>query len=576
MNIHQYLDNKLSLITIIFFVIFMGIFYQVAWQYPVIDSFPLIERLLDSSYLVNDFYTNTFDDFSPRLILASCIVWLSETFDIHYTYVVAYLNIIRIWVYATGLYLFYRQLATPDIALIAFSISALSFLSVPFLPAWWPVTFDLTASNVALVFAMYAWVMFLKKKIASALLLLTAATIFHPLVGVHSAIISAILFVSCHGFNAILSPLKKPSTYIAGVIFCIVFFSFYFSFDKVLDDLKFVEINGIYRHGHHFLFRYMDIEKWISTSLMLITSLLLIYKLEIPSNIKRISLSIFIYALTLTVLSYIFIEVIPTRFMVSFIPLRAFPILVPLVVIIWSYYALTAFKLKNYIGFMALLLPFLPYHKLGLTWYLFPEQHELTLPIFTIILALAINLTISRYPAASIGINTKIHIMLNKISSSEKPSILLLPISLIALVIAVIKFEVYIPTVNSEPPIYLWLISNSKPSDVVLAELNGANNQKIRLLAKRSVIVSKDFPFNEHFYEQWYERYKNVYIHRDEARGHIDRLSPDQLNSLMDQYKANILIRTVPLQDNLHFQLVGESKGEIAPVFIYRNSHLEA
>ncbi len=42
-------------VCLIALIIFMGLFYQEAWQYPVIDSFPLIERLLDPSFLPMDF-----------------------------------------------------------------------------------------------------------------------------------------------------------------------------------------------------------------------------------------------------------------------------------------------------------------------------------------------------------------------------------------------------------------------------------------------------------------------------------------------------------------------------------------
>ena len=574
MQIYRYFGDKLGFISFIAFLLFMGLFYQVAWQYPVIDSFPLIERLLDSKYLINDFYTNTFNDFSPRLILSSCIAWLSEALNIHYTYVIAYTNIIRIWAYAIGLYLFYRQLASQDIALIAFALSSLSFLSVPFLPAWWPVTFDLTASNVALVFAMFAWVLCLKKKIPIALLLLTCATVFHPLVGVHSAIITAILFISYHGLTSTFLLFKTPSVYVAGFIFLIVFIFFYSSFDKVLTDVRFIEINAIYRHSHHFILSHMDIEKWASTGLMLIISFVLIFRNKLPIKVKHTALAFFAYGIILAILGYILIEILPTRFMVSFIPLRAFPILVPMVVIVWAYYAQSVFKQKNYLGFLALILPFLPYHQFGLTWFLFPNHHELTLPIIVMIAALIFTYITTGYPKIILKVNTKIDLLLIKAHKTPRASALLLPIGLVSLVFGASKFEIHIPNLNNQPKIYQWIKDNTSPSDVLLTELNGASNQKIRLLSKRAIIVSKDFPFNEHFYEQWYNRYKDVYTHKDIARGHIDSLNADQLNTLMDRYKANILIRTITLKENPHFQLIGNTEGEKAPVFIYRNHHL--
>ncbi|MEY8251398.1 MAG: hypothetical protein RPR91_03360, partial [Colwellia sp.] len=102
-------------------LLFMGLFYQVAWQYPVVDSFPLIERLMDPQFLSNDFYTNTFSEFSPRLALAQAVVFISEALDIHYTQVIGYANILRIWFYGIALYLLFLQLSNAKVALAAFT-----------------------------------------------------------------------------------------------------------------------------------------------------------------------------------------------------------------------------------------------------------------------------------------------------------------------------------------------------------------------------------------------------------------------------------------------------------------------
>lgn len=216
-------SDKWSLASFILLLAFMGLFYQVAWQYPVIDSFPLIERLIDPNYLPNDFFTNTFKEFSPRLVSAKIIVWLSQVLNIEYQYVVAYGNIIRIWLYGLGLYLFFLNLAGRSVALIAFSFSALSFLSMPFLPAWWPITYDLTSSNIALIFAMYAWVYALKEKVHTSLFLLTLTVLIHPVVGVQALIISIILFLVNNPWTAFIRLFKTLSLYPFAIAFTFAF-----------------------------------------------------------------------------------------------------------------------------------------------------------------------------------------------------------------------------------------------------------------------------------------------------------------------------------------------------------------
>ena len=573
---HAKWDETLQKINIVILTIFMGLFFQVAWQYPVVDSFPLIERILNPDFLPNDFYTNTFDAFSPRLILASCIAYISELLEVHYTLVVAYGNILRIWIYAIGLYWFFKQLVQHQVALIAFALSALSFLSVPFLPAWWPVTFDFTASNVALTFSIFAWGMVLKGKVATALWLMTGAVIFHPLVGVHGVILCVLIFLSYHGWAALWPLFKSLPTYIASAVFLTAFLALYLSFDKVLDNARFAEINGTYRHAHHFLLSHMDLEKWVSTAFMFIISCVLLWKLDLAKEIRRLAITIFTYAIAMTILGFLFVELWPTRFMVSFIPMRAFPVIVPIMVVIWAYFAFILFKQKQYIAFLFCIVPFLPYKQVGLTWFVFPNHHDLMLPIITIPISL-FGIYISTRSASLIQIvNRTVATLASKVSMSPTPSLFILPIAACALLLSLLKFDLNIPYKETEAEIYGWLQENTQPNDVLISELNAANNQKIRLVSHRAVVVSKDFPFNEQFYEDWYERYSNIYLERDSARGHIDQLSSEQLANLMDQFSANVLIRTQALEPSEAFELIGQVQGEHAPAFIYRKLKQES
>jgi len=566
-------QNKLlGLASFWLMLLFMGLFYQEPWQYPVVDSFPLMERLIDPLFLSNDFYTNTFSDFSPRLALAQVMVFISETLNIHYTHVVAYCNVLRIWLYGIGLYLLFLQLSNAKVALVAFTFSALSFLSMPFLPAWWPVTFDLTASNVALVFAMFAWVMTLKDRINSCLILLSFSVYIHPLVGVQSLIVAVLIYISYFGFSNFLHLFKQPNIYLSGALFSGIFLFIYSSFNQVLSDDRFIEINGIYRHGHHFIFSHMDVEKWISTILMVVSCIVIINKIRPSIKLTHTTHAVIIYSSLMTLLGYIFVELIPTRTMVSFIPMRAFSILVPIVVLSLALLAVHKFQKRDFVSFYLLFLPFLPYQKLGITWYLFPNHHELVLPIILTLIALG-NATLTEYkPNVFKCINQVISRLVNQ------PSIgmAILPIALASVVLSIIKVDFSIPTINNNAEIYRWVYDNTKNSDVIVTELNAANNQKLRLLARRAVVVSKDFPFNEKFYEQWYERYSRLYIKRDEARGNIDSLSQQQLNSLLDEYNATILIRTKAFKSDTHFDLIGQSEGETGMSYIYRNKLLGA
>jgi hypothetical protein len=549
-------------------LIFMGLFYQAAWQYPVNDSFPLIERLLNSNFLLNDFYTNTFSEFSPRLMLAKIVVGVSQLTGIHYTDVIAYGNIFRIWVYGIALYLFFLSLSDYKTALIAFGFSALSFLSMPFLPAWWPVTYDLTASNTSLLFAMLAWACTVKGHINSTFILLTIAVYFHPLAGLHGLLISLMLYFASFDLKSFYALLKQPLIYISGALFAIVFLSIYLSFDQVISDERFIDINGRFRHGHHYFFQHMDIEKWISTIILVFMCLYITVKMKLKTNISRIILTTIIFSVAMIVLNYVFIELFPSRFAYSLTPMRAFPILVPMVILSIALLAMQKFKEKDYISFYILFIPFLPYKQLGLTWYLLPNYHEVVLPTIAAIFSITFALLSRRCSNILKPVNN----VIVKFIPYGNIAVAILPVAFVSLLLSIVRFEIKIPSLKTEAPIYQWLNDNTSNTDVIISELNAANNQKIRLIARRAVVVSKDFPFNEKFYEQWYRRYKDIYVERDKARGHVDALSANRLNDISDRYSATILLRSKPLEKNDHFSLLGTVMGEKAHSYVYRNN----
>lgn len=561
-----------SFTSFILLLAFMGLFYQVAVQYPVIDSFPLIERLLDPSFLHNDFYTNTFKEFSPRLASSKAIVWISQMTGLDYQYVIAYGNIIRIWLYGVALFLLFLSLTDKNTALIAFAFSALSFLSMPFLPAWWPISYDLTSSNIAMVFAMFAWVYAVKGSVQVSFIFLSIAVFIHPVIGIQGVLISIVIYIALHGFSPFLKLFTTISVYPFALLFLAGFLFNYLSYQQLLSDQEFIEINGFFRHAHHFIFSHMDIEKWLSTFLMIALAILITRHLPTDSSdkINTLSYAVISYALLMMAFGYVFVELYPTRFMISFIPMRAFPILVPIIVLAFARLAMSYWNKGSYSNFLLLFLPFLPYHKVGLTWFLFPDSHQLMLPLL-IIGCIATLLLLQEFSPFSFKfIDSKIKQVLPKLNIS----IVLLPIAVLAFLLSVTKFNINIPTLENSKKVYSWLKDNTSEDDLIISEINATDNQKVRLVARRPIVISKDFPFNEIFYKEWQQRYSDVYATKEESRGHIDSLTESELNHILDKYNATILIRTKAFDSPEEFTLIGQAQGEKAMSYIYRNKEL--
>jgi len=287
----------------------------------------------------------------------------------------------------------------------------------------------------------------------------------------------------------------------------------------------------------------------------------------------RLTVPVVSYALIMIGLSYVFINMIPSRFAVSFIPLRAFPILIPVILLAVARFAVWKWSNRDYTSFFLLFLPFIPYQhaNIGLSWFLLPDANESVLSTIVILAVFAVTIFTEFKP----GLFALPNKLIASIFKNAAIGIFILPIAVFSLALSLITFSINIPTRANSPAIYSWLAENTDAREIVLTELDAADNQKLRLVARRAVVASKDFPFNEHSLEEWYERYSSIYVHRDEAQGQVDALNEDQINQLMDKYGATILVRTKPLRQARHFMKITTTVGENGPAIIYRNRSLD-
>jgi len=565
-------NEYLSIFSVIAFSIFSALYFQIAWQYPVIDGFPLAERLLDSNYLPNDFYTNTFDDYSPRMIVANFYVLGSRFFNVHYTEFVAVANILRIFVTFIALYYLYLGLIKNRlISLIALSISSVSFLFVPQMPAWWPLVYDLTGASMAEMALMIAWASIVFGRLFVAYIAIAVALLFHPLAGIHGFIIGLLLLYSQRGFLGVKQELVKPYTYVGGLLMTSTFLLNYIPYLNSLngfklDDDVFVNIIVNFRHPHHYLPTHFDWQAWLSFSIFVLFFIYMWWKIKYKMNNNRVVAVIFSYAIMLMLLGWLFVEVFPTRLGASLIPFRGFPILIPIFVLVTASYMYDKIINKEYVSFILLLLPFIPYNSVGLTWFIFPGYHELMLPSVIVVIVFLFVVLFDFNDSLMLRANEFFEPLLAKDNIYKYISLF----SIIVVLFALIKIDIFIPSLKNSPNIYAWLSTNATVDDIIVSELNAGNNQKIRLISKKSVVVSKDFPFLEKYYIEWYERYSDVYFNLKKSRGYVDSSTAQKLHTVMSKYQATLLLRTKKINDVNLFTLIGEADGEKAKVYIYR------
>lgn len=120
---------------------------------------------------------------------------------------------------------------------------------------------------------------------------------------------------------------------------------------------------------------------------------------------------------------------------------------------------------------------------------------------------------------------------------------------------------------EKENEVYLWLNENSPKDSTILSEIKVGNlvNQKIRLLAKRAVPVSKEFPFNGKYYKEWSQRYLEIYNGIIDNKGYIDSLTGERLNQLSEKYHIDYILRTRKLGESEFFKL--EKTIQLSDVF---------
>ncbi len=562
--------------SVVLLCLFAALYYQVAWQYPLIDGFPLVEKMLDPQFNTSDFYTNTFADYSPRYYIANFFVIGSDVFGVHYTDFVAVANIIRIFVAFYALfYLFLGLTKDYKVSLVALYLSSLSFLAVPKMVAWWPLTYDITGSSLAATLLMIAWALIVYNRLLLAYVAISLAVLFHPVVGVHGLIVGGLLFYSSNGWQGIAGEFKKYSAYVGGVLILLAFLANFVPYVQSLDGFsldseRFIAINAYFKHSHHFIPSHFGWEKWLSFSMFFLFFVYMLYKMrERVKNLNFIKV-IVIYSFIMMILGWVFIELLPTRAAVTFIPYRAYSIFIPVYVLVAALFMVERYKQGDYIAFLLMHLLFLPYNSVGLTWYIFPGYHELMLPtvmlVFVFMYMVFVNKNISVVKIINNG--------LGRVFKAENFYKLIAVMSVLIVLFAGFRFSIKIPDLNNSPEIYRWLNQNISEKDLIVAELNAANNQKIRLISRRAPVISKDFPFLEKYFEEWYQRFTDVYVHQDTAVGHIDSRSASDLNELLDKYGAVVLLRTKPLDVNEYFVLIDEVKGEKANALIYKNKSL--
>ena len=404
--------------------------------------------------------------------------------------------------------------------------------------------------------------------------------IFHPIVTFHAAIISLVIYFSFFSINTLKKILVDWKLYLSLILLLISFLFSYIPFKESLigfeglPDKEFIQILAHFRHPWHYLPSQFNTLEWISFG-GYIFSFVYMFIREKKMVRKKIFIYIPIYLGIIMFLGYFFVEIIPIKIVVSIIPYRSLMIFTPIYILLYAYFMVYKFKQGDYLSFIILHIPF-TFLLRGPLYRVIPQISEYNSMI--IIVCFLLILSIDIFNLKLIHINSKLH-KLSKRFNLYKIFLLFFIVIDIYVIVRVIIFNSgpQIPTLDNQKIIYSWLQKNTPSDSIILADHVAVENRKVRLIARRAIVVDYEFPFLEKHYREWYERFTDSYGYDIlKTQGYINNSSESHLNRISYKYGINYIIRTKPIVLPKSFKLVEivkdvDSNNNLVDVYVYQH-----
>jgi hypothetical protein len=422
------------------------------------------------------------------------------------------------------------------------------------------------------VLIMAAWTLFLSRKPWGSLSLFTIAVFIHPLLVVQGIIFIILAFLLDYSARERVTALLSPHNIAAGIVFAAAFFFQYAMLSaeegEQLSADAYVRIIGYDRHPGDFIPSLFDRQTVIAFALAAIAAAIMMWRLwaVLPRRSLIIG-SLAAYA-AMALAGYLFVEVWPVRFFIQLVPYRFAFVGAPVLLLVISVFAANAHSSKHYLtaaGVMSAFILASPFaREIGVS----PP-----VPAALMVALAAIPIPARFYwrPADKV---------LRWTLARERLPVLMLSGVLLAAGAASYfrRGEFIIPETDNQHPIYEWVKANTHRDAVFLLEQHSSdprfgdavNPQKMRLIGRRAVVASKDFPFLEADMKNWYDRW--VRVLDKGAYDHIENANPETLLAARGAYAFDYVLRRRPLPPTKTFSMVASfpSWREIEPVYLYR------
>lgn len=554
-----------------------GVFYAagsfVPWGWPSVDGYPAIERFIDPTFLTNDFYTNTTTAYNVDTLLAAALSAAQKATGVKYDIILAALNLLRCLLWPMIFFQFLRALSGDRrLALIGALIGAGSLFALPNLFAWGWLWGDPSTAMFAVLFATAGWTAFLDRRPAMAMGYYCFALLIHPLMAVHGGVFVALIFFIDYAREEKIAALKSPSAWLAGLVFVGLFLFQYLLLgatpDEKLPTDAYTRILAYVRHPTDFIPSLFSASDWIAGLAGSAGALAIAWKMRGTMKRRRLVAAGLASYFIICFCGWLFVEIHPVRFFVELIPFRYVIVGAPLMLFVFATLAAAELREGRYAAFLGLSALFFaatPASRLDEA----PVAVSVTLAGWAFFRLFA-----GRAPTAPID---------KFIAARASPSTLLTALALTLLILSpaaiyLRRHELLIPRAHDQHSLYRWAMTQTPADAVFLVDQNGAPSfshaidpQRLRLVGRRAVVASKDFPFLDSDIAPWNERWQTA-LGGGAAR-FVSKAGAGALAEIAAKYSFDYIVRDAPLDDP-RFALAETFRPEkgASEIFVYRRA----
>lgn len=552
-----------------------GVFYAAAaylpWGWPSADGYPAVERYIDHGFLPDDFYTNTTTVYNVDTLLSAALKAAQEATGVRYDVIMAALNIVRCFAFPFVLFGFFRALSGDRrIAAVGALLGAASLYALPNLFAWGWLWGDPSPAMFALLFITGGWTYFLRRQPAMAMAAFSLAVMIHPLMAVHGGLFAALIFFFDYSSEEKVAALRSPAAWLAGLLFGGLFAFQYLLLGGTPDDRLpvdvYTRILAWVRHPADFLPSRFPAADWIAGIASSAAAALIVWKMRGEFHRPRLMIAGLASYFAVCITGWLLVEVYPVRFFVELIPFRYVIVGAPLMLFAYAVFAAAEMRDGRWASFAVVALVFLaatPATRI---------QSAQAIPSLILAAWIALRVLTNRPAAAPIDSAAASRVTPRTAMAALAALIAVLsPVALYAR-----RHELVIPRAENQHPLYAWAKSETPPDAIFLVDQNGdysfsraIDPQRMRLVGRRAVAASKDFPFLDHDMVPWNDRWGTAL--GGGAHRFVSAADADTLVSVAATVPFDYVVRDEPLDDP-RFALAasfGPAKG--APqTFVYK------